>query len=537
MSVISHLFGRRGGGKEPWVKDSIYRFVASNIDAATGRLRSENLNLPDEPSAQGGRAIRWAPGALDGVGSHHIGKSEAKSTARRVAKLIEGIARDGNRKSLNALYGILKDDAIVGLIDDVIQILADRQVEVGPHLQELAVRLATESACRGPVKFGIALLGVLRLREHEDVVLTLGKHEEFTLFASVALCNMLDDASTALWNLARHVDGWGRIQAVERLVPTTNPEVQRWLRTEGFRNSIMYEYLAHTCAVHGRLREALCAESVPPSELLAAGQIVSALITGNGAPAAGIDDYEDAAEVCRTYLVHVLSQPHDLRHFLTAQLVLTYLREDKREPGDRLRNGFSDAARNSVVHLANQLVNDPAWQVLVTKQLGSEDEQSVYDASRAAEHLSLDTFEVHWNRLVSNPYDSGRWFYVMQRANADRIEQIVHLAESRLALDKIASGPANEMGFGPEYQHHSCLDFVLQDLKAHPGKGWRLVEAGLNSPVVRNRHMALNALEGWARDAWPNGAAAALQSASEREPDSNLQERISRMLNKLTTGS
>jgi hypothetical protein len=78
----------------------------------------------------------------------------------------------------------------------------------------------------------------------------------------------------------------------------------------------------------------------------------------------------------------------------------------------------------------------------------------------------------------------------------DRIDQIVRLAQAQIPVSQVASGPANAMGLGPEYRFHSCLDFVLQDLKSFPGKGWRLVEAGLKSPVVRNRNMAVNVLQG-----------------------------------------
>ena len=107
------------------------------------------------------------------------------------------------------------------------------------------------------MKLGIALLGVMAIKKHESIIQTLGKHDEFTLYAAVALSNMFEDPSKPMWELAKSVDGWGRIQVVERLVPTDDEEIQRWLRLEGFRNSVMYEYLAHPAAVHGRLCEAL----------------------------------------------------------------------------------------------------------------------------------------------------------------------------------------------------------------------------------------------------------------------------------------
>ena len=44
---------------------------------------------------------------------------------------------------------------------------------------------------------------------------------------------------------------------------------------------------------------------------------------------------------------------------------------------------------------------------------------------------------------------------------------------------------------------HSCLDYVLQALSRFPGEGREVIELSLKSPVVRNRNMAIKALNGW----------------------------------------
>jgi hypothetical protein len=531
VRVISFLFGRgRTDGADPWVQESIFQLIRTNVDSSTGRLCLRDLELPDERRAQGDSKIRWAAGAADGVATHHMGSSKQEATAKRAAMLIEEIAQSGAMRPQKALYSLLRDESALDLVDEVLRILTARQIPIEPHLSRLAVRLATESADRAPVKFGLALLGILQLREHVDTAITLGTHDEFTLFAAVALKNMLDDSSSALWNLARRVDGWGRIQVVERLVPTDNAEIQRWLRTEGFRNSIMYEYLSHTAAVHGRLREGLEAPNVSEADLMAASEIIRALISGNGAPAEGIDAYDDAAEVCRLYLEHVPRHPRAIGHFLTMRAILDYVRDDKRDPSTRLKNGWSETSVEDVEQTAAALSAHDLWLPLIQSGLRSEDEAEFHDASRSAQYLDLDTFDFHWARLIRNTKDGGRWSYVMQRANADRIDQIVELAEQHIPLDDIATGPANEWGLGPEFANHNCLDFILQDLAQYPGKGWKLIASGLQSPVVRNRNMALNALSGWGKGAWPAAAEAALERALAKEPDDDIKQRIRDLL-------
>ncbi|MFD1079345.1 hypothetical protein [Longispora fulva] len=86
------------------------------------------------------------------------------------------------------------------------------------------MRLASRSSRREPVKLGLALMGLFPVVRHRDLLFTLGRHEEFTLFAAVALANGEEDPVDDLWQLARNVTGWGRIHLVERSA-TVSPRV------------------------------------------------------------------------------------------------------------------------------------------------------------------------------------------------------------------------------------------------------------------------------------------------------------------------
>jgi hypothetical protein len=97
-------------------------------------------------------------------------------------------------------------------------------------------------------------------------------------------------------------------------------------------------------------------------------------------------------------------------------------------------------------------------------------------------------------------------------------------------LDRIAIGPGTEMGLGKGFEPNSCLDFILQDLGPYPGHGYRLVQAGLRSPVIRNRNMALKALAEWGKAQWPAGAERALQEALSLEPDPKVKAMIQKVL-------
>src|SRR6185295_5552932 len=85
---------------------SIYQFIASHIDPATGQLSPEGMLLPDEPVARRYSRIRWVPGALEGLGTRHM-KWDGSEKASRAARLLELIA-GGNDAAEPALYDLLR---------------------------------------------------------------------------------------------------------------------------------------------------------------------------------------------------------------------------------------------------------------------------------------------------------------------------------------------------------------------------------------------------------------------------------------------
>jgi hypothetical protein len=121
-------------------------------------------------------------------------------------------------------------------------------------------------------------------------------------------------------------------------------------------------------------------------------------------------------------------------------------------------------------------------------------------------------------------------YFLMQTPDPARIDRVLALAEKKIALDQISTGPAKEMGIGPSWAHHGHLDFVLQDLRRFPGKGWLLIQTGIRSPVIRNRHIALRALSAWGKDKWPSDAEALLKTALSDEPDGNVRSALEAVL-------
>lgn len=196
----------------------------------------------------------WAPGALDGVGSHHMGVKEEEGQVDEAFDLIrETVAANLGLKAFGRQYEWMRSREVLPIVDPLLQKV--RRSALPPSkLRELGVRLATEGRHREPVKLGIALIGLAVPGRDRDLLMTLGRHDEFTLYSAVALRATEKDPDHALWELAKLVDGWGRIHLVERLKGTEDARIKDWILRDGFRNSIMNEYLANEVPNHVGLR-------------------------------------------------------------------------------------------------------------------------------------------------------------------------------------------------------------------------------------------------------------------------------------------
>lgn len=528
---MSKLFDREGREVDPedglpWQGDpSIYAHIRAHIDAETGRLTAEGLELPDETKRSSTGDLRWVAGGLDGAFGHHTEGGESEEKATEIAELLARISRKGKLEDRIRLYRMLEDDAVIDFIDRTLEKAIDLGIAAEPHLHRFARALATESSDRGPVKFGVSLLGLVRDPANKEAISLLGKHEEFTLYSAVALTNLELDSEAALFELAQCVDGWGRIHTVERLAGTPSPEIKDWLLREGYRNTVMYGYLAYTCAKAGGLLDALEADRIDRQLFDATADILQALIEGG--PAESIDDYDDAAEVVSRYLGHCQTFPKDLQHFLTLHQIREYLGLGDWSENERIENGWSAELRAELEAKLETLLSGAEWRALAMEGLSSEDEAEFFQADRAAQILEIDTSAIHWKRLKASPSDPGRWFQVMRKATPANIDQILELADKEIPYERIATGPTKELGLGPEFEWHACLDFILQDLHRFPGKGQDVVLAGLGSPSLRNRNMALNALDSWKEEDRAVGEVqSALARALKREPDDGVRKRI-----------
>jgi hypothetical protein len=516
-------------GREPWSLDSLTP-PWGELKSIYDRIRSGVLEpLPDDDVVFKPNRFRWVGGAMDGVLARQEEGAEKEKRVFAIVSTLQQLEQRADNKSLKTLYEAVVENALVGCIDAVIeQMTKSDRGHNEPRLREIGRYFAGRAGHREAVKFGLALIGAFGDAQDSELLKTLGKSDEFTLFAGIALARVSDHPEKALWDLAKEVHGWGRVQIVRRLKDTDDSEIQAWMLREGFRNNIMDEYLACICARAGKLHLALNEQFVDTIILDAATEMIRALITGG--PAEDIDDYEHSGDACEGYLNIVWSRTDlNLRHFLTVAKLKWFLTQPD---GWERRNQkqWTDSRRGNMQSLADDVVGRESWRSKIADALSSENDQIFHEGDEAAQVLSIDTWELHFLRVRAKPLASSSWYRLMQQTNESRINEVLTFAESILPFERIETGPGDELGLGPNYQPHQALDWILQDLRRFPGHGWRMIKAGLRSPVVRNRNMAINALSAWDPKSWSTEMRSAVELALGIEPRADVKKRLADVL-------
>ncbi|MEO8697585.1 MAG: hypothetical protein ABI658_29055 [Acidimicrobiales bacterium] len=507
---------------------SIFEHVRTHALTDVPGLTTGGETLPDEDKVRQSTRVGWSAGALDGVGTHHMSGDAASAAAvEHLAVAAAAAMAQASRRHLESFYASVESARALDVIDSLIEALRQRG-STRDDVRDLGMWLSTTVPDREPVKLGIALLGVVGLDERTlDIVRVLGRHEEFTLFAAVAFRNGLTTAEPELFALAHHVRGWGRIQLVERLASTSDATIKRWILREGFRNSVMYEYLAYLAATTGDLAAELTVPHPDRELLTAAGEILTALY--NGGPTSDIDDYADGALATDRFTAHMSTLAETVDDALATWEIERFVTADG-DWTERASRGWTLEFRSTAAARCRDILAAPKWDPAVRTGLAAQDRSLVWRADRLAPRVGIDAYPSHRASLDVNIVDPWVWQRALALSNSERSDELLALATARLPLDDVATGALDEMGFGPGFEAHMSVDAVLGHLQGRPGKAPRVVLAALRSPVTRNRNGALRALATWPREAWPDGSVARIAEIAVQDPNDKTREQARVML-------
>jgi len=299
---------------------SIFETITANLDDDFKVLPGFSLEFMGK-----NREFKCAAGMHDGTLIYHTlnlgNPGDPQKAAEDIAVLLVAYFADKNKKFLNEIDAILNENSVISIVDDLAIIMWDRLFSLADRTdwkslahqwRSSSIDLLINSDNMNFVKIGITLLGVLgftNFNRSADLLFNIGVYDELTIYALTALSRLADlnsrmkseqhmDFNAIVFEIAKRVNGWGRVHAVKRLEPATD-EIRGWILRKGCLCPGLVSYLALTCAESGDMISALRQETLDDELFKGVSAIMEALIEEESMP--GISVYTHADEALALY--------------------------------------------------------------------------------------------------------------------------------------------------------------------------------------------------------------------------------------------
>ena len=304
FKLISSIFNTKSN-KTQNEQTSLYEFLKKN-ELPDGSLSKEAYDLPDEE--KGG--VPYAPGALDGTMYYHTNLNIDEAALKRLCNLIVQGCKTGREQEMDEdavqnIFSAMNEYKAVSLAVPLIQEIREKKPDAA-KLINFCLRIITNSPKREPVKFCLALMALFSYEEVYDIYELFAKHDEFTRYALFPIRGIKEFGSVdEMIRLSKFVKGWGKIYMVNTIVSydsTLNQETRDWLLLEGFKNGVMDQYLALSCASTGHLDEFLKRQTLSDKELTSIASLIIALL--DEGPVSGISGLEKSTDILNNFIIH-----------------------------------------------------------------------------------------------------------------------------------------------------------------------------------------------------------------------------------------
>lgn len=516
-----------------------------------------DLDLPDGELADWDLGeIRFAGGALDGILLNHAIPPEDEESESRAAGLVdavEAVTISLAEEDMERLYNMVREEALITAGDAILEALRGRESIDRERLWAVGKWLVETAAHREPLKLGIMILGLGATDEDIDNLKTLARHDEFTLFAAVAIGNLCEEPADHWLELAGTVRGWGKIHLVERLADAAprRADIRDWLLRKGCDNEVEDGYLAYLCATAGDLDGALAAESIDEELLDGACTIILSMIEGGG-PSVDIQGYAEGPIAVDHLLRHLEHRCHSLERLYAVVKIAEWLRwlrpasgiefsEELEEPDAQMRHdfavmGWSDLLRRELIGRSERVLRAPHWANEVRNAYRAGVEPASDLAFACGQVLGIDLWEIGIKRLRKAPHDQKLYYELLRTNDSRKRQTVISFAEANLPLAEIGSGPALELGLGDDWDVRGCLDFVLQEMERRGPYSEPIMAAALRSPVIRHRLQACQIMAAMEPQGWGPHVETALNASLGDEPDEDVRDELESLGRRLTTG-
>ncbi|MCL6795172.1 hypothetical protein KDD79_00430 [Bacillus altitudinis] len=457
----------------PWDhKEKIVSFIQQQIQT---HLKIVDDRLPDEDYLFDENEPRLAPGLSD----YYVDERPAPFYVKKLLMLFEKQLNHPTNETRKKTYEKIISNNMASRNSELIDRFQQTQWDESLVQQE-ALWLLEHAAHREVVKFAVTILGCTNCEKYKELLFTIGMHEEFTSYVVIALKNGTIQGNEHVWRLAKSVDGWGKISAVEQLEASTQ-EIKRWLLTRGCENTIMNEYLAYTCALNGDLESALSEDEISKEIYDGASLIIQALLEDEVSNY-GIEEYPNASLVLCRFIHHAHKHCQSIEDFYPILKINEFLNDEQEIWEDRLNASWKQDDYKAIQEAVQPFINDSRWPKLAIDSL---QQGFSSQALKIALFYRLDVIEHLFALLEKDPANSEIYFAVMDTNHYQHIRELCTFAETHLSLSDLSDDEV------------ACLQYIVQDLYEHDGVGLPLIQTALRSNDGNLQYHALSVLKEW----------------------------------------
>ena len=257
----------------------------------------KDFSLPNDEEG-----LKYIDGAKDGICVYHMGAAEITQKDIEEINTVITLANTGDYDQADSvLEKLCERIRVVNFIDELQDCILARKDEIEDKFYIYSLHLMTQSANIECVKAGMMIQELFgQSEEVKGMVRTLGLSDEFTLY-SVFIMRNWENGNTEIMNIAKSVNGWGKVHAVQYIEPDTE-EIKYWLLTGAVSNDVMPAYSGWDCYKKADVEAILKKDGLTYEELEGVLSIVDAML--DEGPVLGISNVENPKEILLAVLNH-----------------------------------------------------------------------------------------------------------------------------------------------------------------------------------------------------------------------------------------
>ena len=257
----------------------------------------KDFSLPNDEEG-----LKYIDGAKDGICAYHMGAAEITKKDIEEINTVITLANTGDYDQADSvLEKLCERIRVINFIDELQDCILDRKDEIEDKFYVYSLHLMTQSANIECVKVGMMIQELFKQSDEvKGMVRTLGLSDEFTLY-SVFIMRNWENGNTEIMNIAKSVNGWGKVHAVHYIEPDTE-EIKYWLLTGAVSNGVMPAYSGWDCYKKADVEAILKKDRLTYEELEGVLSIVDAIL--DEGPVLGISNIENPKEILLAVLNH-----------------------------------------------------------------------------------------------------------------------------------------------------------------------------------------------------------------------------------------